>query len=385
MLNASQNRTKRAPLTDASMSSVPARCAGWLATMPTAPAAEPREADDDVPRVVACTSRNVAVVDDRVHRRRACRTAGSATPARACRAPRPRGRSGSRVSTPRRIVEVVAGQDTPSSSRIEREAFAIVGDGEVRDAARLVVRHGAAELLFRHLLVRDGPDHVRAGHEHVARALDHDVEVGDRGRIDRAAGARPHDRGDLRDDAGRQRVAQEDVGVAAEREHAFLDARAARVVEPDDRRAHLHRQVHDLDDLGGVGFRERAAEDGEVLREGVDRAARRPVRAPATTPSPGTICSSMPKSRQRWVTSLSTSSNDAGIEQQVDPLARVSLPAVVLPLAARSSPPPSSARRSRSCEMRQSSVAMKAATPSRPAPSPSPSGTSRARCRSADA
>ena len=35
MLNASQKRTNRAPLTDASMSSVPARCAGWLATMPT--------------------------------------------------------------------------------------------------------------------------------------------------------------------------------------------------------------------------------------------------------------------------------------------------------------------------------------------------------------
>ena len=40
-----------------------------------------------------------------------------------------------------------------------------------------------------------------------------------------AAGARPHDRRDLRDDARGQRVSQEDVGVAAEREHAFLDAR----------------------------------------------------------------------------------------------------------------------------------------------------------------
>ena len=35
MLNASQKRTKRAPFTDASMSSVPASTAGWLATMPT--------------------------------------------------------------------------------------------------------------------------------------------------------------------------------------------------------------------------------------------------------------------------------------------------------------------------------------------------------------
>ena len=49
----------------------------------------------------------------------------------------------------------------------------------------------------------------------------------------------PEDRADLRHDAGRERVAQEDVGVAGERLDALLDARAARVVEPDDRRADL--------------------------------------------------------------------------------------------------------------------------------------------------
>jgi hypothetical protein len=64
-------------------------------------------------------------------------------------------------------------------------------------------------------------------------------------------------------------VAEKDVGVPGEREHTFLDACAARVVETDHRRAHLHRQVHDLDDLGGVGFGEGSAEDGEVLRERV--------------------------------------------------------------------------------------------------------------------
>ena len=35
MLKQSQKRTKRAPLTEALMSRQPARCAGWLATMPT--------------------------------------------------------------------------------------------------------------------------------------------------------------------------------------------------------------------------------------------------------------------------------------------------------------------------------------------------------------
>ena len=35
----------------------------------------------------------------------------------------------------------------------------------------------------------------------------------------------------------------------------------------------LRGHVHDLDDLGGVGFGERSAEDGEVLREDEDQAA----------------------------------------------------------------------------------------------------------------
>ena len=77
----------------------------------------------------------------------------------------------------------------------------------------------------------------------------------------------------LRHDPGRQRVAQEDVGVAAERDDAFLDPRAAGVVEPDDRRADLHRQVHDLADLLGVRLGQRPAEDGEVLAEDEDEPA----------------------------------------------------------------------------------------------------------------
>jgi hypothetical protein len=141
------------------------------------------------------------------------------------------------------------------------------------DAALFVVRHRAAQVFLGHVLVRDRADDVGAGHEHVARALDHDDEVGDRGRIDGPAGARTEDGGDLRDDARSERVAQEDVGVAAERQHPLLDARPAGIVEPDDGRAVSDGHVHDLDDLRGVGLRQRPAEDGEVLREGVYHAA----------------------------------------------------------------------------------------------------------------
>ena len=66
---------------------------------------------------------------------------------------------------------------------------------------------------------------------------------------------------------------QEDVGVAAQADHALLDARAAAVVQTDHRRAVFHGQFHDLDDLLGVRLGERAAEDREVLRKDVDRPA----------------------------------------------------------------------------------------------------------------
>ena len=72
-------------------------------------------------------------------------------------------------------------------------------------------------------------------------------------------------------DAGRQDVAQEDLRVAAQRRDALLDPRAAGIVEADDRRPDLHREVHDLADLLGVRLGQRAAEDREVLAEDEDQ------------------------------------------------------------------------------------------------------------------
>jgi hypothetical protein len=87
---------------------------------------------------------------------------------------------GIRRVPPRRIVDVVR-RHVREQLADETQARAIVRHGEMRDAARRVVRHRAAELVLGHLLVRDGLDDVGTGHEHVARVLDHDVEVGDRG------------------------------------------------------------------------------------------------------------------------------------------------------------------------------------------------------------
>ena len=131
----------------------------------------------------------------------------------------------------------------------------------------------AAELLGRHRLVGHRLHHVRAGDEHVARVAHHEDEVGHRRRIDVAAGARPHDQRNLRDDAGGEHVALEHLAIAAERRHALLDARPAGVEQADDRGAVLHRHVLDLGDLLRMRLAQRAAEHGEILGENIDRAA----------------------------------------------------------------------------------------------------------------
>ena len=120
--------------------------------------------------------------------------------------------------------------------------------------------------------MEDGLDDVGAGDEHVAGALGHQREVGDGGGVDGSAGAGAEDGGDLRDDSAGEGVAEEDVSVTGEGDDAFLDAGATGVVEADDGSADAESGVHDLDDFGGVGFGEGAAEDGEVLGEDEDDA-----------------------------------------------------------------------------------------------------------------
>ena len=173
---------------------------------------------------------------------------------------------------PRGLVEVVRGQIGQDLAR-EVDAILLVGRLVVRDAGFDAVRGGAAELLEGHVLPGHGLDHVGAGNEHVAGALDHEGEVGDRGGVDRPARARAHDQRHLRDDAGGHHVAVEDLGEQAERDHAFLNPGAPAVVDADDRAAGLQRVIHDLDDLGAVDLAQRSAEHREVLAEHADRSA----------------------------------------------------------------------------------------------------------------
>lgn len=174
--------------------------------------------------------------------------------------------------THRDAAAVVLGQVIEEIARGEQR-LDVVFECIVGDRAFGRVGDRAAELLLRNDLVGHRLDHVRSGDEHVGRVLHHEDEVGHRGRVNRPARARPHNQADLRYDTRCEYVTLEDLGIAAERRHAFLDARAAAVVEADDGRADLHRIVHDLHDLFGVPLRKRAAEDGEVLAEDIDEAA----------------------------------------------------------------------------------------------------------------
>ena len=119
-----------------------------------------------------------------------------------------------------------------------------------------------------------------------------------------------------------QGVLQEDIGVAGQALHPFLDARAAGVIQTDDRGADLQRLGLHLDDLLRLSARERTAEDREILGEDVDHP---PVDCPPPRhppPSPGMRWASMPKS---WLPVLHEHVKffeRALVEKKPDPLAR---------------------------------------------------------------
>jgi len=172
----------------------------------------------------------------------------------------------------RRVFGVVSRQIAEQFLRQVDSVLLAIAD-QMRHAARRGMHQRPAQVVERDFFARDGFDHLRAGDEHIAALLDHDDEIGDSRRIDRAAGAWPHDQADLRHDARRQGVAQEDIGVAIQAGDALLDTRPARIGQAHDRRAILQCQIHHLADLGGVGFRERPAGDGEILRPDIDQPA----------------------------------------------------------------------------------------------------------------
>src|SRR2546427_9034593 len=116
-----------------------------------------------------------------------------------------------------------------------RQARAIVLDLEITDAGNLTVDLRAPQFLGRDVLAHDGLDERRPPERHVARALHHRNEVGERRDVRGARGARAHHRRDLRHDARHDRLFAEEQTGAGEvaRADRLLDAGAGGVDEPD--------------------------------------------------------------------------------------------------------------------------------------------------------
>ena len=269
----------------------------------------------------------------------------------------------------RRRLEVVLRQEREQVARVLDHRLLARRD-EMRDARLRRVRGRPAELLLRHVLAGDRLHDVGPGDEHVRRPLGHQHEVGDRGRVHGAARARPEDERDLRHDARGLDVAPEDLGVAGERDDALLDPRPAGVVDPDDGTADLHGHVHHLADLLREHLAQRAAEDGEVLREDAHRPAEHGAVARHDRVAPGPLLAH-PELHLAVAHEAVELDERARVEQPLDPLAREQLAALVLLrgrlLARRRAPPRRSAPRASAASPRSCRASSRS---SRPPPSP---------------
>ena len=178
----------------------------------------------------------------------------------------------------RRFGLVIEWQEIDQTAALGQGLY-IVFKRAIRHRGFFGMGRGPAQFFRCHHLVCHGFDHVRAGHKHVRAVFDHKDKVGHRRAIDRPTRAWPHDQADLRHHTRGHDIALEHLGVARKGGHTLLDARPTGIVDPDHRRAVLHRHIHDLADFLRVGFRQRAAEDREVLGIHIDQP---PVdRAPA--------------------------------------------------------------------------------------------------------
>ena len=126
----------------------------------------------------------------------------------------------------RRVLGVVLRQVAQQHfDQFERSLFII--RQKVRHTTAGVVHRGAAKVLEADVFTRHALDHFRSGDDHKAALARHDDEVGERGRVHRAASARAKDDGYLRYHARGHHVAREYLAICSQAAHAFLDARAA--------------------------------------------------------------------------------------------------------------------------------------------------------------
>ena len=131
----------------------------------------------------------------------------------------------------------------------------------------------ATELLNGDILTGNGFYYLRTGDEHIRVLLGHHDEVGQSRAIYCSTRARTEDYRDLRHYAGSQNITLENLCISRECASTFLDTRATRVIETDDRRTEFHSLIHDIANLLRHGLRERTADYRCVLRKDKDQTA----------------------------------------------------------------------------------------------------------------
>ena len=126
----------------------------------------------------------------------------------------------------RRIFHIVRGDERQQFARDLKSVLVRIGR-KMGDAGLGIVGHCTAQFILGDVLMGHGLYHVRPRDEHVGRVLHHNVEIGDRRRIDGSACAWPHYAAYLGDHAARKRVPEKDVRVTTERNDAFLNTGTA--------------------------------------------------------------------------------------------------------------------------------------------------------------
>ncbi len=171
-----------------------------------------------------------------------------------------------------RIFHVVGGKVAEKLTDHQHRMLIVIG-GEVGNPAFASMGDRAAKLFLGHLLVRHLFDHIGSGYEHVAGLFHHDDEIGDGRRIDSTTRAGTQNGRDLWNDTRTHHVAVENIGISGQTLNPFLDPRPARVVQSDDRRSHVHGQIHDLDYFIRVGAAHGAPKNSEILGKNIDQPA----------------------------------------------------------------------------------------------------------------
>ena len=163
----------------------------------------------------------------------------------------------------RRVFKIVRRHEAEQPPAKLQRLLVILCD-QVHHARAVHLRLRTAEFLGAHIFSGHLLDDLRAGDEHACLArLDH--EVSQRRTVGCSAGTWAADDGDLRNGSRELHVAVEDAGITVEAVDALLHARAAGVVDEDERSAGLERHDHHFDDLAAMHLSRSAAEHREVL------------------------------------------------------------------------------------------------------------------------